>query len=155
MDRDGRARQAEQTITQLPTVSLQGIAGQSPAAAHCQASIPASNSSRCRLMRIELGLERAGKLLTKVAAVFYDLVSAHICSGVLANSVFRRPPSPRATAALMVRTTMSQVSHAESNSISPFGWTRKPAGSSLFCFDICIFSPERVHFFCRESRSNR
>jgi hypothetical protein len=36
-------------------------------------------------MRAKLELERAGKLLTKVAAVFYDLVPAHICSGVLAK----------------------------------------------------------------------
>src|SRR5688500_17706249 len=67
MDRDGRARLDNR---------------------HSQASIPASNSSRCRLMRAKLGLERTGKLLTKVAAVFYDLVSAHICSGVLANRCF-------------------------------------------------------------------
>ena len=128
----------------------------------CQASIPACNFSRCRLMRVKHVLERSGKLLTMVAAVFYDLVSAHICSGVLANSVLsvmlytlfadRRPPSPRATAALMVRTTMSKVSRAESNSISPFGWTRKPAGWSLFCFDICIFSMERFIFRSRETR---
>jgi len=38
-------------------------------------------------MRVKLVIERSGKLLTRVAAVFYELVSAHICSGVLANSV--------------------------------------------------------------------
>ena len=82
----GRARQAEQAIPQLqqfPSRNCWTIA----AAAHCQASIPACNSSRCRLMRVKLVLERSGKLLTMVAAVFYDIVSAHICSGVLANSV--------------------------------------------------------------------
>ena len=96
-------------------------------------------------MRVKLGLERAGKLLTKVAAVFYDLVLSHICSCLLADSAFRRPPSPRATAALMVRTTMSKVSRLESNSISPFGCTRKPAGSSIFWFDI-FFSVDRFIF---------
>src|SRR5437667_2641498 len=102
-------------------------------------------------MRVKLVIERSGKLLTRVAAVFYELVSAHLLRRVSefsvvghALSTVRRPPSPRATAALMLRTMMSQVSRAESTSISPFGWTRKPAGCSLFCFDICIFSVVRL-----------
>jgi hypothetical protein len=35
----------------------------------------------------QIALERSGKLLTSVAAFFYDRVSAHICPSALPNSV--------------------------------------------------------------------
>src|SRR5438445_3910612 len=89
--------------------------------------MPACSSSRWRLMRVKFS------------------VVGH------AQCTVRRPPSPRATAALMARTMMSKVSRAESNSISPFGCTRKPAGASIFCFDI-FFSVYRFIFRSGETR---
>jgi hypothetical protein len=93
---------------------------------------------------------------TVIADFFLRVIAFRCSSGTLllprssrgyVHCTIRWPPIPRATAALRARTTMSNVSRSDSNSIFLFGWTRKPATCSLLRFDIGIFSV--VWFICR------